>query len=202
MNKYILYSAFSYTYTKSNGDRYNKIYGNLHIAQSTTNEWEGPYEKKGPVLTYDKVPFHNKIDVDNPELTEWGLEAPSVVVLPSGLILMKAVVFLPSNNPKMDFGKRQRNALFVARDMLSGFYPMGLYCRPPYGETGHGTLDIDGNKLKSIDQYRGGPDPTYRWHYEQTTADVHAIDYLAQQVVASYNLADWAADQETRLKVA
>ena len=81
----------------------------LYLARSTTGSWDGPWDRLGCILDHARVPCHNQLGTAD---YEWGLEAPQLLELPGGGVLLTAVCFLPDRPP----GHRQRLLLAVAEE--------------------------------------------------------------------------------------
>lgn len=119
--------------------------GDLFLAYSITNRWEGSWERMGKILSHEKIPHHNQHDHFD---YEWGLEGAQLVMLPSGHILLNGVCFLPEGKR----GGRQR-VFFAISGRVSGPYTtLGPVLTPSIegwdsGENGHAAVVIEGSHL-------------------------------------------------------
>ena len=107
--RYLVYSAMS---EDLQGLRWepelyaSKVRGpDIYLARSSTDTWDGPWDRLGVLLRQEDVPFHASLG--NPE-HEWGLEGPQLVALPNGQYLMVGVCFV-GGRPRF-----QRQRLFFA----------------------------------------------------------------------------------------
>jgi hypothetical protein len=138
--RYLAYSAFS-------------VVGqpDVHVARSTSGTWHGPWERLGAVLRHEDVWCHNQRGSAG---YEWGLEAPQVVELPDGRVLLQAVCFLPSGAP----GTRQRLFVAVADELAGPYDVLGPVLSPPggdvSGENGHGWFVREGDEMVILYQER------------------------------------------------
>jgi hypothetical protein len=125
----------------------------LHLARSTGNGWHGPWERLGPIVTHDDVPFHNP---RGHAAYEWGLEGAQLVALPGGGVLLVAVCFLTDGAP----GERQRAFLAVADEAAGPYTVLGPALDPlayaGRGENGHATAAVHDGLLHLIVQHRDG----------------------------------------------
>ncbi|GEM_PF-689099 len=149
----------------------------LYLAKSTTNSWDGPWERMGRILGHEEVPHHNQHD--HPDY-EWGLEGSQLLELPNGKILMNAVCFLP-DGPR---GTRQRIFFAVANKVTGPYKSLGVMLNPTpngweSGENGHAAAFIDGNALHLFYQARGLNDSSNRWRYGIASYDLMKLQYLS-----------------------
>ena len=126
----------------------------LFLARSTTASWDGPWKRLGCILDHARVPCHNQLGTAD---YEWGLEAPQLVELPSGGILLTAVCFLPDRPP----GHRQRLLLAVAEEACGPYVVLGAAVEPSgpggAGENGHGCAVLgDDGLVHLVYQERAG----------------------------------------------
>jgi hypothetical protein len=131
----------------------------VHLARSESGSWDGPWERLGPILCHEHVPFHNQRGIDG---YEWGIEGAQLVELPDGRVLLNAVCFL-TGHPA---GTRQR-VFFAVGDTATGpFEVLGPVLTPAggdgSGENGHASAVIDGQELVLLFQERTLSDPLWR----------------------------------------
>lgn len=132
----------------------------LYLARSQTGSWDGPWQRLGCILDHAGVPVHNQLGAAD---YEWGLEAPQLLELPGGAVLMVAVCFL-SGRPR---GHRQRLLLAVADEAPGPYFVLGAAVQPSgargRGENGHGTavLGHDG-LIHLVYQERAGEGRPWR----------------------------------------
>jgi hypothetical protein len=143
----------------------------LHLARSTGDTWDGPWERLGPILSHEQVPWHNQ---RGHEAYEWGLEGAQLLLLPDGRILLNAVGF----QTMAPIGTRQRVFLAVG-PAPTGPFTVGEPAITPIdgngsGENGHATVVIDGDHLALVFQERDAPDG--RWRYALATAPIIDTD--------------------------
>ena len=107
----------------------------LYLARSRTGSWDGPWSRLGCILDHARVPCHNQIGTAD---YEWGLEAPQLLGLPGGGVLLTAACFLPGRA----LGHRQRLLLAVAEKPAGPYVVLGAVVEPSGpggdGENGHG----------------------------------------------------------------
>jgi hypothetical protein len=139
----------------------------IYLAKSTTNKWDGPWERVRPggdrlaILTHEEVIYQNQLTDQN---YEWGLEGAQLLQLPNKLILLIGVCFLPVGV----YGTRQRIFFALAEDVNGPYKTFGIVLNPPAsgwasGENGHAAAIIYENKLELFYQARAGmKDP---WRY-------------------------------------
>jgi hypothetical protein len=132
-------------------------HGDLFLARSRS--WDGPWDKLGPILTHEQVPFHNQHADPG---YEWGLEGAQLVPLPTGEVLLLFVVFLPDGMR----GTRQRIAGAFADRPEGPYFTPGLLLPVGHGweggENGHATAVVDGSDLLLCYQARATRRP---WRY-------------------------------------
>lgn len=143
--RYLAYSAFS---TVGQPD--------IHLARSTTGGWHGPWERLGPVLVHEQVWCHNPRGSPG---YEWGLEAPQLLELPDGRVLLNGVCFLPSGRS----GTRQRVFFALADEVTGPYEVLGPVLEPPHdGEAGHACAVLSGDGLALMFQERSRRSPSWR----------------------------------------
>jgi hypothetical protein len=123
----------------------------LFLARSTSGSWGGPWERCGLILGHHGVEYHNQHDDED---YEWGLEAPQLVELADGRVLLTAVCFLAGHRR----GNRQRVLLAVADEAKGPYELIGPVLEPAggAGENGHGTSIVEGGRLRVVYQERAG----------------------------------------------
>jgi hypothetical protein len=138
--RYLVYSAFGVV-----GEP------DIFLARSAGESWNGPWERQGPILVHEQVPFHN---ARGREGYEWGLEGAQLLELPDGRVLLNAVCFLADGAP----GSRQRVFFAIAATPDGPYELLGpvLDSSPTEasGENGHATAVIDGDELALFIQQR------------------------------------------------
>jgi hypothetical protein len=123
----------------------------IHLARSLSGQWLGPWERLGPILRHEHVPFHNaRGSLDY----EWGLEGAQLLQLPDGAVLLTAVCFLPVGAA----GSRQRVFLAVGDGPTGPFEPSGPLSMPAgsSGEHGHACAVLENDDLFVFMQERSG----------------------------------------------
>lgn len=163
--KYMVYSGMSEVHRPD-----------IYLAKSTTNRWEGPWERerpsldKSPIFMHEEIIHHNQKSEEN---YEWGLEGAQIIQLPNKLILLTAVCFLPEGKP----GTRQRVFFAVARKPVGPYQTIGHILTPSEegwesGENGHAAMVITGNTLRLF--YQARPIHGY-WRYGLASIDVKEL---------------------------
>lgn len=153
--RYLVYSAFS-------------VVGqpDVHLARSTTDSWDGSWERLGPVLQHADVMVHNQLGSEG---YEWGLEGPQLVELPDGRVLLNAVCFLSS----LPAGARQRVFFAVGDTPMGPFDVLGPVLVPPegnrLGENGHASAVVTDDELVLLFQERSLADPLWRLALARTS---------------------------------
>ena len=143
----------------------------LYLARSRGGTWSGSWARLGPILSHEQVPRHNQRGVEG---YEWGLEAPQLLALPGGGVLLTATCFV-ADRPR---GHRQRLLLAVAAQATGPYVVLGTPLRPSgrggAGENGHGDaiLGPDG-LLHLIYQDRAGEGRP--WRILRATIEVAAV---------------------------
>jgi hypothetical protein len=147
----------------------------IHLARSTGDGWGGPWERLGPILCHEQVPFHN---VRGAEDYEWGLEGAHLLALGDGQVLLTAVCFLPDRRR----GSRQRAFLALADGPLGPFTALGpiMPRGDGSGENGHAVTVLDDEELAVILQQRDGPDD--RWGYGVARLPVAVLARVGEPV--------------------
>jgi predicted GH43/DUF377 family glycosyl hydrolase len=133
----------------------------LHLAVSVTNSWNGPWQRRGPILRHEDVPHHNRRE--GPDY-EWGLEGAQLLELPDHRVLLNAVCFLPNGRR----GTRQRVFFALADDVYGPYRTIGPVLAPgiePWeaGENGHATVVLCGDRLVVVYQARSGTEGNWRY---------------------------------------
>jgi hypothetical protein len=150
----------------------------IFLAESTTNSWYGPWERKGVILRHEDVPHHNQRDQQD---YEWGLEGAQLVELPNGLILLIAVCFLPEGAR----GTRQRVFVAVAKDIAGPYKSLGLVFQPSTrgwdsGENGHASVLLLENELRIFYQARSIETESC-WKYGQASMNVRILEDMLSE---------------------
>jgi hypothetical protein len=149
----------------------------IYLAKSTTNLWQGPWERVysphtyGPILVHEAVIHHNQHTFAE---YEWGLEGAQLIQLPQGLILLNGVCFLP----QAQRGRRQRIFLAVAENVLGPYTTVGPLIDPPAygwdsGENGHAAGLIHELDLLIVYQARPLDGP---WRYGLLTINLELLE--------------------------
>jgi len=176
--KYIVYSA-----TPAR-DPHFRIEPDIHLAESATGSWKGPWKRIGAILDHASVEHHNQ--PHDPQY-EWGLEGAQLIELPGGLVLLNAVCFLPEGRA----GTRQRIFFAASRRVGGPYVTLGpVFNRNvehwESGENGHAAGFIEGGFLYLFYQARPATsfDPRdNRWRYGLAQFEVAEIESLAAQVL-------------------
>jgi hypothetical protein len=146
----------------------------LHLARSTGDTWDGPWERLGPILIHEQVCWHNQ---RGDESYEWGLEGAQLLALPDGRILLNAVGFRDGAPD----GCRQRVFLAIAESPTGPFDVSQPAITPlggdPSGENGHATVVIDRGHLAVFFQERDAAHG--RWRYALATAPLATHDHMS-----------------------
>ena len=147
----------------------------LSLARSHSGSWDGPWTRLGRILGHHDVPQHNQRGSAG---YEWGLEAPQLLGLPGGGVLLTGVCFL-ADRPR---GHRQRLLLAVAEQATGPYVVLGTPVQPSgrggAGENGHATAVLDGEGLLHlIYQDRAGDGRP--WRILRATTEVAAITTAA-----------------------
>lgn len=125
--KYLTYSGFTPG---------KHVQGDIYLAKSEDNTWNGNWHRLGKILGHEEVPFHNPKDHAD---YEWGLEGSNILQLPSGRSLLSCVCFLKEGQR----GTRQRIFLATADSIVGKYEVVGtLEPEDPWGagETGHAAM--------------------------------------------------------------
>jgi hypothetical protein len=145
----------------------------LHLARSASETWDGPWQRLGPILIHENVPWHNQ---HGNESYEWGLEGAQLVALPDGRTLLNAVGF----RTDAPAGSRQRVFLAVGESSTGPFDVSQPAVTPPggdfAGENGHATIVIERDCLAVFFQERDAPDG--KWRYALATAPLGTYDRI------------------------
>jgi hypothetical protein len=139
----------------------------VYLARSLSATWDGPWERLGPILCHEQVPFHNARDCED---YEWGLEGAQLVELPGGRILLVAVCFLAAGLA----GNRQRVFLAAADDVRGPFEPIGPLTVGRAGENGHASAVLVGEAVAIVMQERDGAKSA--WRYSMGCVDVADLE--------------------------
>lgn len=131
----------------------------IYLASSLSGTWEGPWVRLGSILDHEAVAnHHNQHGSAN---YEWGIEGAQLVELPDGNVLLNATSFLPEGVR----GSRQRVFFAVASNVQGPYRSLGPILEPPgFGENGHATALLDGEKLVLCYQARV-ESTEHRWRY-------------------------------------
>jgi hypothetical protein len=122
----------------------------IHLARSQSGEWEGPWERLGPILSHEDVPFHNPRGSAE---YEWGLEGSQLLQMPDGTVILTAVCFLSGAAA----GSRQRVFLAAAGSPTGPFELSGPLVAPhARGENGHACAVLEDDQLFVFMQERSG----------------------------------------------
>ncbi len=114
----------------------------IFLALSASNEWAGPWTRRGKILSHADVAEHHNQPGD-PDY-EWGIEGPQLIGLPDGRIMLNAVCFLPRG----DRGTRQRVFFAVSSSITGPFRSLGPYLHPSEsGENGHASAALVDDEL-------------------------------------------------------
>jgi hypothetical protein len=148
----------------------------IYLARSTSDSWDGPYERLGRILEHPHVPCHNQLgDADY----EWGLEGAQLLELPDGRVLLHAVCFLPGAPP----GCRQRIFVGLADDVGGPYDVRGPAIEPAggprHGENGHGGAVISDGAVLLFFQERT---PDGRWGYALAEAPLGPVSQDEREV--------------------
>jgi hypothetical protein len=152
----------------------------IYLAKSTTNTWEGPWERvrsserKEAILSHEEVIHHNQKFQNN---YEWGLEGAQLVELPNGWVLLNAVCFLPGG----EFRTRQRVFFAISKEVTGPYQTIGPILKPTKegwesGENGHAAGLVQDGKFELFYQGRALTGP---WRYGIATFDIDQLeDYV------------------------
>lgn len=139
----------------------------VFLARSTTDSWDGPFERLGCIVEHPHVTGHNQIGDGG---YEWGLEGPQLVELPDGRVLLNAVCFLAGAPP----GGRQRLFTAVSDTVQGPYHVLGPALEPAgdpgAGENGHGSAVLQDGTLLLFFQERRLHEP---WGYGLAQAPLH-----------------------------
>jgi hypothetical protein len=157
-------------------------HGDIYLARSLSESWQGPWQSLGPILTHAAVPFHNQHD--DPTY-EWGLEGSHIAALPDGRFLLTAVCFLKGNSA----GRRQRLFAATANHIEGPYQVHGILMEPTLdgwmsGENGHGYMCAHNGQLHLAFQAR---QPNGRWHVGLQPFDPAALNRSAALAPAQPN---------------
>ncbi len=152
----------------------------LFLAESMSDSWSGPWDRKGKIISHENIVHHNQHDHQD---YEWGLEGSQLIELPSGNILLNAVCFLPEGKR----GERQRVFFAAGKDPLGPYITLGPVIEPygedwEGGENGHAAGLIFGNKLYLYYQSRAFS-PRNRWCYGLAVFSVSEIEEVVKNVL-------------------
>jgi hypothetical protein len=128
----------------------------IHLARSLGDSWDGPWERLGPILTHEDVPFHNARGTPG---YEWGLEGAQLLELPDGSVLLNAVCFLAEGRS----GSRQRVFTAHASSPEGPYTVLGTIFDPADGEHGHASVLLDKDDLVMFLQRRDGSGQPWRY---------------------------------------
>jgi hypothetical protein len=136
----------------------------IHLARSLSGKWDGPWERLGPILAHEDVPFHNARGSLG---YEWGLEGAQLLQLADGSIMLTAVCFLPNGAA----GSRQRVFLGAAATPVGPFELCGPFTLPGgLGEDGHACAVLEDDDLFVFMQTRSGVQDPWRYALERVAS--------------------------------
>ncbi|MEO6508644.1 MAG: hypothetical protein ABIO02_01710, partial [Patescibacteria group bacterium] len=148
----------------------------IYLVKSSSNKWEGPWQRLRPSRTKDAILMHDEVIHHNQRESreyEWGLEGAQLVQLPSGRIILIAVCFLPEG----ERGTRQRVFLAVARNILGPYQTLGHILLPEKawesGENGHATGILNDGSLVIF--YQGRP-VNGNWRYGMASIKIDQLE--------------------------
>lgn len=165
----------------------------IHLAFTLIEAgWDGPWATFGPILHHKQVELHNQHDH---VAYEWGLEGSQIVQLPSGLLLLIFVGFLPHGAA----GTRQRVFFAYGKKVTGPFHVSGVALDPgkgwDSGENGHPAGVLHGGDLVLF--YQGkGPGRFDPWRYGQARFEVAALErvgWLTLRFQKQLGKVAWAA---------
>jgi hypothetical protein len=146
----------------------------INLLQSISSSWNGPWRALGPILKQSEIITHH----NQPYFQdyEWGVEGAQLIELPSKLILLNAVCFLPVGKR----GTRQRVFFAVADNILGPYYSMGPILDPlpgwEEGENGHAAGLIENNMFNLFYQARASDNPKDPWRYGLASVHVKELE--------------------------
>lgn len=152
----------------------------LFLAKSMSSSWSGPWQRLGKIVSHEHIVHHNQHDHSD---YEWGLEGSQLIELPSGLLLLNAVCFLPQGSR----GQRQRVFFAVAKNPLGPYTTLGPVIEPygedwESGENGHAAGVIDGDKFHLFYQSRSFS-PRNRWCYGLAVFRLAELEEVARNAI-------------------
>lgn len=123
-------------------------HGDVYIAKSLTDSWEGPYSRK-LIINHELVASHHNQHDDTDY--EWGLEGGNIILLPNGKFLFVGVSFLPEGQR----GTRQRVFGAVADKVDGPYTSLGPIIMPEkLGENGHPGILLENEIVRIYYQER------------------------------------------------
>lgn len=156
-------TAYYLTYSAGPDTGYGRpVHGDIYLAKSISNSWNGPWERLGQILNHTDVPHHNQHEYED---YEWGLEGAQLIQLSDKKFLLNVVCFLPQGVR----GTRQRVFFALSRDPKGPFRTTGPVLDPlpndfESGENGHAAGFVHENKLHLF--YQSRPlSPEAKWRY-------------------------------------
>ncbi len=174
-----------------NGQKYISYSGfprvsrpDIFLAKSTSNTWDGPWERAGRILSHHEISHHNQEDHED---YEWGLEGSQLLQLQNGLILMNAVCFLPNG----ERGTRQRVFFSVARNPTGPYLTLGPVLDPrnnewESGENGHAAGRIVKKELLLFYQARAREKGKNKWRFGLVKYATDEIEKIAKERLADF----------------
>ncbi len=147
----------------------------VFLAQTATNTWEGPWDRKGKILDHVAIASHHN-QPQHPGY-EWGIEGPQLIELQNKNILLNATCFLPEGR----FGTRQRTFFAIADTVCGPYKTLGPVIHESLdewesGENGHAAGILQGKKLYLFYQARSAKiehdAAANDWRYGIATFDI------------------------------
>jgi len=169
----------------------------IYLAKSESNTWAGPWTRMGKILDQEEVAHHNQRD----HLSyEWGLEGSQLIELPSGIIVMNAVCFLPHG----EYGTRQRVFFAFAENVMGPYRSAGTVVHTDKewesGENGHAAVFMRGPDMVMF--YQGRPPKLEPWRYGIAYFDIKALEKIGRSTLRHYKELAKASTQTNNKKVA
>lgn len=154
----------------------------VYLAESENGTWNGPWKRLGRILRHEEVPHHNQHGHHD---YEWGLEGSQLLELPSGLILLIAVCFLPEGSR----GSRQRVFFAIAEKVTGPYHTIGPVLPPESeprwesGENGHAAGIVIDGKLSLFYQARSVDASEAAWRYGLARFAIADIENVGRTVL-------------------
>ncbi len=157
----------------------------IFLAESTTNSWQGPWERKGKILSHEEIEIHH--NPKNHHEYEWGIEGPQLIDLGNNLILLNATCFLSHGR----FGTRQRVFFAISENVQGPYQTLGPVIDPIFGpewetgENGHAAGFLYEERLQLFYQARSGANvldaAANDWKYGRAVFNVSYLsDFLTK----------------------